>query len=200
MSFFELIRSRKRRLPLRLAASSLMNTAYILFNLVYTFEYSDVLLFLVALYYAILVAIRLKLYQAEKRDTPSTTRRAVFSSGILLFSLALVMCPSVALVLVLGPKKRYDGYSIIPQAVFFTFCLLSLVRSLKCHKTQHAPILEAADRVSLSATLFSLFNLGNYVFHAELLPIGPQAPTVLGAVASLITLLSSFKLIGANRR
>lgn len=182
------------RFNLRLIWSIFVNALYITANLIFSFVYKDGFLLSVSLYYFLLLAMRWYLFRAERGYVPNRHRAPLYV-GVLLFLTAIAMGAVISRTLAEGIQKSYSPFAVIPQALFVLYSISGALIRLSSHKPSTGICFFGVDAISLSAALFSIFNLVNFLSHANPVAFDYRAAFAAGVCASTVTLLLAVSLL-----
>ncbi|MBR2465922.1 MAG: hypothetical protein IKB38_03200 [Clostridia bacterium] len=184
---------------MRLAATILVNAAFIVWNTVLSAVYRDPLLFAVSVYYLLLAFMRYTLLRAEKRRGKDNGQRAAFYVGILLLFADVAMGGAIVYSLTEGAKRRYSPITALPQLLFSFFCLFTALARI-IHRSSALSASElSGDAITLAAAFFSVFNLVNYLSHLPSVFISVRATVTLGVLAFFSVFATAVFLLVKNK-
>ncbi len=194
------LRTRARQLKFRLALGVLANAVYIIWNLALAAVYRDALLLSVSVYYVFLALMRCVLLAAERRGASgSVLERASFTVGLLLVTAGAAFGAVMVYTLAFEVKKNYSPVSIIPQSLFLLYCLIGATVRISRRTEGSFEMRLANDVIALAATLFSVFNLVNYLSHTQLCLFDRSITLAVGCVAVTVIFVAAVRLMLFSR-
>lgn len=187
------------RMNIRLFSSFVGGGAFVCVNLVLFFVTRSALSLAAAGYYLSLALPRfwiLKLHRsADSSPTGAKISRAVGASLLILNMFFAVLMPLCA---VLSLRREYSPAVIIPQVAFPVICLIGAGGRL-FFRASRTVTEELADAVSLSAALFSSFNLASWIFLYSDVPVGRNTILAIGVACLFAVSVLAVRVIGYSQ-
>lgn len=203
----EYFKNKALRFHVSIFAGLILNTCYIIFNLVSGIIYGNVWFITVAAYYTLAVSVRYLILGSHRSDRDDIdfmieSARATKICGTLMLILGV---PITGMIIYTVISNRSYEYSAVVFILLFVYALFSVTRaSLGIFSSKKkSSATRVAHLVRLSSALLSLFNLQTSVF--SVLRVSDNVVIILnfitgGAVSLLVFWLSAKTVAESDRK
>ena len=156
-----LISDSKIRFNVGILFGLVLNSFYIVYNLIYGIKYGNVWFITVSAYYTLIVGLR---YFSIGRETVGANASAERTLGILVLSLSFPMTGMIIYTVITNSARTFPKSSLPVFAGYAIFSILRAVFGLLASERESKVPRRMAHLIRLSLALMSLFNLQTSLF------------------------------------